>query len=274
MPSHSASIKRLSHFPRMQKATVEQLASISVFSQLQPEQLANLQPHTAVQSYLSGEIVAHEGDRLPARLYALLSGLLRVAKVANSGKETILRTLSPGDIFAAPALFGNGIAPATVTAESAAEVLMVDRQALLSVIQAHPEIALKMMAVFNQRLQQLHEMVHGLVSERAIVRLARFIEYSAVEQGTEVTEQGAGLKLHLSHYQIARSIGITYEECVRLFKQLHAIVSYSRGGRITILDRAGLEAIANGEDPVQSRQDADSDSNRRSEKLSSEKLKH
>jgi CRP-like cAMP-binding protein len=72
-----------------------------------------------------------------------------------------------------------------VSAESEAQVLMVDRVALLAVIQANPEIALKMMAVFNQRLQQLHEMVHGLVSERALVRLARFIQYSAGEPGTK-----------------------------------------------------------------------------------------
>lgn len=228
------------------KATVEQLASISVFTQLQPEQLVSLQPHTTVQLYQAGEIVSHEGDRLPARLYALVSGLLRVSKTAISGKETILRTLASGDIFAAPALFGNGIAPATVIAETEAQVLMVDRDVLLAVIQANPEIALKMMAVFNQRLQQLHEMVHGLVSERAIVRLARFIQYAAGESNTQMSEQSVCLRFQLSYYEIARSIGITYEECVRLFKQLRSVVSYARGGKITILDWVGLDAIARG----------------------------
>lgn len=228
------------------KATVEQLASISVFAQLQSEQLLSLQPCTLVRTYQTGEIVTHEGDRLPARLYALINGLLRVSKTATSGKETILRTLASGDIFAAPALFGNGIAPATVIAESEAQVLMVDREALLAVIQANPEIALKMMAVYNQRLQQLHEMVHGLVSERAIVRLARFIQYSAGEPGTQIAGHGACLRLQLPYYEIARSIGITYEECVRLFKHLHSVVSYSRGGKITILDWQRLDAIAHG----------------------------
>jgi CRP-like cAMP-binding protein len=228
------------------KATVEQLASISVFTQLQPEQLTSLQPHTLVQTYQAGEIVSHEGDRLPPRLYALISGLLRVSKTATSGKETILRTLVGGDIFAAPALFGNGIAPATVIAEREAQVLMVDREALLAVIQANPEIALKMMAVFNQRLQQLHEMVHGLVSERAIVRIARFLQQSAGGAGTPMVGESVCLRFPLSYYEIARSIGITYEECVRLFKQLHSVVSYSRGGKITILNWNGLEAIADG----------------------------
>lgn len=232
----------------MTKATVEQLATIALFSQLQPDQLASLQPYTSVQSYQAGETVTYEGDRLPPRLYALVSGLLRVTKIATSGKETILRTLASGDIFAAPALFGNGIAPATVIAERESLVLKVDRDALLAAIQANPEIALKMMAVFNQRLQQLHETVHGLISERAIVRLTRFLQAAAAEPGTHVKGQ-ACLRLPLSYYEIARSIGITYEECVRLFKQLDAIASYSRGGKITLLDWAALEEISAGHNP-------------------------
>lgn len=234
------------------KATLEQLAAIAVFAHLTQEQLVNLQSYAIAQPYQVGEVVMHEGDRLPSRLYALLDGVLRVSKTAITGKETILRSLAQGDIFAAPALFGNGIAPATVTAESAAQVLMVDREALLQVIQANPEIALAMMSVYNQRLQRLHDRIHGLVSERAIVRLARFIQAAAMPADTMPAYSGARcLRSPLSYYELARSIGITYEECVRLFKQLQGIVAYSRGGKITIVDGRGLAAIARGEtDPT------------------------
>jgi len=36
--------------------------------------------------------------------------LCRIVKTATTGKETILRTLPAGEIFAAPALLGDGIA--------------------------------------------------------------------------------------------------------------------------------------------------------------------
>jgi CRP-like cAMP-binding protein len=229
------------------QATLEQLAQISVFANLTAPEWVDLQPHTRIQSYTQGEIVMHERDRLPAQLYALLSGTLQVTKTALTGKETILRTLAAGEIFAAPALLGDGIAPATVTALQDAQVLTIDRAALLTAIQRDPQIGLKIMVVFNQRLQQLHEVVHGLVSERAIVRLARLIQYAAREQGTENNTEGVCLQVPMPYYQIARSIGITYEECVRLFKQLQGIVSYHRGGKITILNGEGLEAIATGQ---------------------------
>jgi CRP/FNR family transcriptional regulator, cyclic AMP receptor protein len=98
------------------QATLEQLAQISVFVNLTASEWVDLQPHTQIRPYAQGEIVMQERDRLPTQLYALLSGDLQVTKMTLTGKETILRTLAAGEIFAAPALLGDGIAPATVTA--------------------------------------------------------------------------------------------------------------------------------------------------------------
>lgn len=228
------------------RVTVEQLQQIPLFSGLAQDQLVQLQAHAVVKQYLQEEIILHEGDRLPAQLFAVLNGRIEIKKTASTGKETILRTLATGEIFAAPALFGNGSAPATVVAEQDCLILTIERTALLEMIQKTPEVALQIIAVLTERLQHLHQVVHGLVSERAIVRLAQHIQSAAIAEGTDNTEQGLWLRSRLPYYQIARSIGITYEECVRLFRQLQAIVNYRRGGKILVLDWAKLDAIAQG----------------------------
>lgn len=226
--------------------TTEELQQIAIFSRLQPNQLAQLQPHTSVKHYLRGEMIVYEGDRLPAKLFAVISGVIQIKRTASTGKETILRTLPEGELFAATALFGNGIAPATVVAEQDCQILTVDRAALLAMIQQTPELALEIMAVLTERLQQLHNTVHGLVSERAIVRLAQFIQTAALEGGIEATDKGLCLRSPLPYYQIARSIGITYEECVRLIKQMQSSISYRRGGKILLLNSEKLDEIAQG----------------------------
>jgi CRP/FNR family transcriptional regulator, cyclic AMP receptor protein len=230
------------------QVTTDQLRQISIFTGLKLEELVQIQLHATVKAYLRGEIILHEGDRLPAKLFAVLQGIIQVKKTASTGKETILRTLSTGDLFASPALFGDGISPATVIAEQDCQILMVERQALLDLIQQSPEVALQMIAVLTDRLQHLHSTVHGLVSERAIVRLAQMIQTTAIEQGTETIDNNIYLKARLSYYQIARSIGITYEECVRLFKQITTVVSYRRG-KIMLLDLQQLDAVAAGQIP-------------------------
>jgi CRP/FNR family transcriptional regulator, cyclic AMP receptor protein len=230
------------------KILPEQLQQIGIFSQLDPHQLAQIYPHVQLKPYGEGEIILNEGDRLPEKLFAVFSGIIQVKKTSSTGKETILRTLPAGEIFAAPALFGDGISPATVLADQDCQILTIDRSVLLALIQATPEVAFRMIALLNDRIQKLHSTVHGLVSERAIVRLAKYIQLSIMESGLEIMSEGTYLRAHLTYYQIARSIGITYEECVRLFKQL-PMIRYQRGGKIQLLDAEKLAVIAIGNLP-------------------------
>jgi CRP/FNR family transcriptional regulator, cyclic AMP receptor protein len=228
-------------------ATIEHLTKIHVFALVKPEELEQLVLYTQVHKYQYKEIVFHEGDSLPTKLYALASGRIQIKKTAATGKETILRILYTGDIFALHVLIGDGIAPATVVCEQDCEILTIERNALLDAIRQTPEIALQIMTVLNQRLQLLHNTIHGLVSERAIVRLARFIQCAMLQYGTDISKDGQILKVSLPYYIISRSIGITYEECVRLIGSIKSVVNYRRGGKITILDVEALDEIAEGE---------------------------
>ncbi len=224
-------------------SSITDLQQILVFQDLATTQLASLIPYSYVREYQANEIVITEGDRLPQQLFALVTGRLEVKKIAANGKETLVRFIPAGELFAAPAIFGNGIAPATVVCQLESRILTIERSALLEVISRSPEISLRILEVFNKRLQQLHNTVHGLISERATVRLVRLIQYYGDRDGTYPVAEGDCLNVKLPYYQIARSIGITYEECVRLFKKLKGIIIYKRGGTIIVLDWSQLAAV-------------------------------
>ncbi|NJK55323.1 MAG: Crp/Fnr family transcriptional regulator [Pleurocapsa sp. SU_5_0] len=233
-------------------SSIADLQKILVFQDLATTQLESLIPFSYVREYQQHEIVMHEGDLLPQQLFALVSGRLEIKKTAVNGKETLVRLIPGGELFAAPAIFGNGIAPATIVCQIESCILTIERSALLEVISRSPEISLRILEVFNKRLQQLHNTVHGLISEQATVRLVRLIQYygdtygytSQIHDGTHPVAGKDCLNVKLPYYQIARSIGITYEECVRLFKKLKGIITYKRGGTIIILDRSQLEAFS------------------------------
>jgi len=225
-------------------ATVEQLQTIWILQNLSLDHLNPLTSYARVYKYDKGEMVMIEEDDLPAGLFALVEGTLQIQKTASTGKETVVRLIRSGQIFAAPALFGNQIAPATVVSQETSLVVMIDKGAILESIQKTPEIALRILETFNQRLQHLHETVHGLISERAIARLARLILYQAHEQGTTPNPEGERLNVKLSYYQMARMIGIAYEECIRLLKQMASAVIYRRGGTLIIKDWHQLESFA------------------------------
>lgn len=79
------------------RVMIEQLRQISLFSELDLEQLTQLQAYAVVKQYLRREIILHEGDRLPPQLFAVLGGRIEIKKTASTGKETILRTLGAGE---------------------------------------------------------------------------------------------------------------------------------------------------------------------------------
>ena len=147
-------------------------------------------------------------------------------------------------MFAAPALFGDRIAPATVIALEDSKIVTIDKSQLLKAIQISPEIAFNILQCFNQRLQEMHQTIHGLISERAVVRLARLIHYTASQYGTKPTKKGACLNRKLPHQQMSRMVGISYEECVRIIGgEFNKIINYGRGGIITIEDPSALQSI-------------------------------
>ncbi|NJL61483.1 MAG: Crp/Fnr family transcriptional regulator [Methylacidiphilales bacterium] len=225
-------------------SSIAQLKQISIFQDLAITQLETLIPYSCIREYQQDEIVMQEGDRIPQQLHALIMGRLEIKKIAANGKETVVRLIPAGEIFAAPAIFGNSISPAMVKCQVDSQVLTIDREALLKAISHSPEISLRILEVFNQRLQQLHNTVHGLISERAMVRLVRLIQYYRDRDGTYLVKEGDCLNIKLPYYQIARSIGISYEECVRLFQKLKGIVIYRRGGKIIVEDWEKLELVS------------------------------
>lgn len=69
------------------QASLEQLSQIIVFAGLETANKVNLQPYTQVQHHSKREIILHEGDVLPAKLYAVVSGSIQVTKTATTGKK-------------------------------------------------------------------------------------------------------------------------------------------------------------------------------------------
>ncbi|MEM9091850.1 MAG: Crp/Fnr family transcriptional regulator [Cyanobacteria bacterium P01_F01_bin.53] len=231
------------------KATASQLAQVPLFQTVATEWLDFLKPHTTIVPYQKNEIIIHEGDTFRPKLHLVFQGRILVKKISAAGKETVLRQLSAGEMFAAPALFGDRIAPATVLTLEPSDILLVNKEALLQAIQTTPAIALQILTCFNQRIQEMDQTIHGLVSERAIVRLIRLIQYMAKHHGVETTTTGDCLNTKLPYQQMARMVGITYEECIRLInKEIKPAIDYARGGVITIRDAATLTALveANG----------------------------
>lgn len=221
------------------------LHELDFFKGLAAQELRELEERSSCRTYAAGEVLFHEKEPLAAKLRFVCSGQLQIHKSAASGKETIVRLIRPGEVFAVAALFDRKLAPATVTATVETVVLEIGLEDFQAHLTRYPMMAIKLLATFAQRLKDLQETLHTVASERARARLAALILRTLDRGGGSPQADGSvRLKTRLPHAVMSRMVGITYEECVRLIREWShepAILQYQRGGILTLRDRDALE---------------------------------
>lgn len=220
----------------------ELLAAIPIFAGLDEAHRARIAAAATVQDVDPGACLVREAEPPPPCFHALLAGAVQVLKSAHSGKETTLRLIRPGEIFGWAALLDGGPAPATARAFTRARVLRIPRATLTALMAEDPAFALRLLHTLCERLRDVHEQLHAVVSERARTRLARLIlRHQRGDRGGATP---------LPHQVLARMAGIAYEESVRIIGEWshgpRPLLTYGRGGRITVLDPDGLAVVAEG----------------------------
>lgn len=220
------------------------LHELDFFKGLSEQELRELEERSSCRSFAAGDVLFYEKEPLAAKLRFVCHGQLQIHKSAASGKETIVRLIRPGEVFAVAALFDQQLAPATVTATVESVVLEIPLEDFQAHLTRYPLMAIKLLAAFAQRLKDLQETLHTVASERARARLAALILRTLDRGGGTPVDGGIRLSTRLPHAVMSRMVGITYEECVRLIRDWShepAILQYQRGGLLTIRDREALE---------------------------------
>jgi len=103
------------------------------------------QPET--RAYAAGDVVFREGDESDGRMYVLIEGAVRASR---EGRE--LETLAAaGDVFGEIGLIDRLPRSATVHAEQATRVVVVDEQSFRLLILRNPTFALEIMRMLTRR---------------------------------------------------------------------------------------------------------------------------
>lgn len=227
--------------------TAADLTKLEFFSGLSANELTQLASLASLKQLATGETFFHEGDPLEPALRFVFAGGLQIRKTSSSGKETVLRLIRPGELFGVAVLFDRKVAPAAAIATESTVILEIRLADALSFFSQNPEMTMKLLITFSQRLRDSQDTLHAIISSRAKARLARQILAALQHGGGETVTDGEKLHTRLPHATLSRMIGITYEECVRLIREWSiepAILRYERGGAITVLDRGALVRLA------------------------------
>jgi CRP/FNR family transcriptional regulator len=147
----------------------------------------------------------------------------------------------PGSSFAELPVFDGGNYPASASALEDSEVLFISRQDFQSFCRAHPDVALKVIAVVGSRLRRLVGIIEDLSFTTVRQRLIALILRMAQTSGAS-SKAGVQVELTTSHQDLAAELGTVRELVSRNLSRLQAEGFLEVDGRkIVVKDVTGLK---------------------------------
>ena len=200
-----------------------------------PEALQDmLRQHQSVISLPAGAQVFAEHQSCQG-FPLLLSGSVKVVKLAASGRELVLYRVLPGGscIITSSCLLGHSAYNARGIAETPLQLLIFPMEVFSRLMLEHPPFRDFVFHLFADRIAELMQLVEEVAFARLDQRLAKLI--LARKEAT----------LNVTHQQLADELGSVREIVSRLLKGFaeQGLVSLGRE-QLTVTDRAGLQNIA------------------------------
>jgi CRP/FNR family transcriptional regulator, cyclic AMP receptor protein len=134
---------------RTRRETAQALSVVPLFAGFTKRDLGRLAEETDVVSFPPGATIVEEG-LLGETMFVVLSGEAKVVQ----GKRR-LGTVRPGDFFGEVALLDGAPRSASVVAETPLEAIRLYRRTLLKMLEAEPQLALKILDSLVRRVRDL-----------------------------------------------------------------------------------------------------------------------
>lgn len=182
-------------------------------------------------NYISGATLFREGD--PAqKVYLVLKGRFKLSKQHEDGKEVIVRYIKSGEMTAAVSVFSGKNYPVTAQAVGPSEAVGWDRETMLELMNAQPQIAINLLGVVVERMEDVQNRYLELQVERVEQRVARALLRIMKISGRRI-EEGVLIDFRLSRQDLANYTGTT------LYTASRTLSSWEKKGWI----RSGREKI-------------------------------
>ncbi len=185
------------------------LKQCSLFSQLSPEQLREVEAASFSREFSRGEVVYLPSDMSDSVLL-LARGRVRLYHVTSDGKQAILGFIDPGEMFGELSLFSPGRRDEYAEAVDRSLVVLMPRDVVNGLMARYPQISLSLTRLYGMRLRRIERRLKSLLYRSSRERLVHLLLELAEKYG-KPSECGLLINLRISHQDMASAIGATRE---------------------------------------------------------------
>ena len=224
-------------------SALDSLQKSDVFKGLTSEQYEEILKKSHPKEIQSKSILFHQGD--PAGMCFLVSrGRFKLTTLNERGHEAIIRYIGASELIAAVAILKDWDYPVTAQSVEASEVIGWDKQTFLGLMRRFPSIAINIVSILLERLNEVQHRYFELCTEQVEKRIARTLLRLMRSAGSK-TPEGIHIAIPLSRQNIAEYAGTT------LFTVSRTLSTWEKGGwiksgreRITVTDPHALVSFA------------------------------
>jgi CRP-like cAMP-binding protein len=224
--------------PEDPSSKIGYLQMVDIFQDLTEDEIEEIDRATTITTCRRGRIFYMPEDTSEV-LFLLKEGQVQLYRISPDGKKLVIGTVGPGAIFGEMALIGQGMHNTFAEATEDCVLLVMSREDVERLLVTKPKVALRIFEELGSRLKDTEARLEEIAFKGIPARLASFLLQTADEQGTD-TVTG------LTHQDLGEQIGTYRETTTQTLNTFKAagLIDIGRK-RITILDRPGLERVAN-----------------------------
>ena len=219
------------------------LNNIPLFKGLSPAEQADIRKCLRERKFEKGEVLFLEGKACE-RIFIILEGRVKLYRMASSGKEQVLETLSAGDTCACNPGSCAWSCSSTAQAMSATTVWFLPREQYVRLVERHAKLANGLNQLLATRLKKFSSLIEEVSLKDVRKRLIKFLLDMQTSSPVSLNGSESTIQLLFTREEVAQRIGTSRETVARYLYELKRkklIDIHSRS--IVIKDRPNLEKI-------------------------------
>lgn len=215
----------------------ELLRKLDLFKELPEESLEFIQKSLTTLRFAKGDTIFTEFEEAKG-VYFVKTGIVRLTKGDNTGKELVVCLKKAGDLFAEACLFSQpgSFYPATAHMIVDGDVLFLKTEALEKELKFNPELGIEIIRYMSSQLRGFTSTLRDIALLDVYSKTISALDRLAKEFG-EHHGYGVQIELPLTVQEFANLVGARRESVSRVFTRLkndNVIAIYDK--KIVIVD--------------------------------------